>query len=239
MGIRSTLASLLSAPLAAALEERIRTIAQEVLERRDTASPADLRDLATRIEGTRRSVSELTAQLATLQTTVDAIATSTEDDADLALQMATLGARDEDLSSRLDALQATLSSLGTKVTDLQKTAKATESRAQSASTTAKAATTAATSAKKATAKAAASSDDKGCKVDGCTSNHRARGFCGRHYQMWKRNTLPGFVGADGIVSFEEGGPTWKVDDTYAGEPATLDGKRILVDGTPRRAKSLS
>lgn len=31
-----------------------------------------------------------------------------------------------------------------------------------------------------------------CKVPGCADPARARGFCARHYQHWKRNRLPGF-----------------------------------------------
>lgn len=32
-------------------------------------------------------------------------------------------------------------------------------------------------------------DDPGCKVDGCTNKHRARGYCAKHYQQLKRGTL--------------------------------------------------
>ncbi len=28
-----------------------------------------------------------------------------------------------------------------------------------------------------------------CKVDGCESKVRAKGYCGKHYMMWKRGTL--------------------------------------------------
>ncbi len=29
----------------------------------------------------------------------------------------------------------------------------------------------------------------GCKVKGCNSKHRSKGFCNRHYQQWRRGTL--------------------------------------------------
>ena len=31
-----------------------------------------------------------------------------------------------------------------------------------------------------------------CKVPGCDEKARARGFCARHYQKWRRGTLAGF-----------------------------------------------
>ena len=33
---------------------------------------------------------------------------------------------------------------------------------------------------------------KQCKVDGCNDPYRSKGFCGRHYQAWRRGTLDGF-----------------------------------------------
>lgn len=30
---------------------------------------------------------------------------------------------------------------------------------------------------------------EGCKVDGCENGHRARGYCAKHYQQFKRGTL--------------------------------------------------
>lgn len=40
--------------------------------------------------------------------------------------------------------------------------------------------------------AAASTAAAPCKVPDCADPARARGFCARHYQHWKRNRLPGF-----------------------------------------------
>ena len=31
-----------------------------------------------------------------------------------------------------------------------------------------------------------------CKVDGCNGKVRAKGFCAKHYQQWRRGTLAGF-----------------------------------------------
>jgi hypothetical protein len=35
-----------------------------------------------------------------------------------------------------------------------------------------------------------------CKVPECEEKSRARGFCGRHYQQWRRGRLPGFPVSD-------------------------------------------
>ena len=36
----------------------------------------------------------------------------------------------------------------------------------------------------------------GCQVDACARKVRARGFCAKHYQQWRRGTLDGFDGPD-------------------------------------------
>jgi len=33
---------------------------------------------------------------------------------------------------------------------------------------------------------------KTCKVPGCNDPYRSKGFCGRHYQQWRRGRLEGF-----------------------------------------------
>jgi len=52
-------------------------------------------------------------------------------------------------------------------------------------------------------KAKPAAGKKLCKVPDCGGAIRAKGFCGKHYQKFKRNTLGGFVGADGITMFDD------------------------------------
>lgn len=47
--------------------------------------------------------------------------------------------------------------------------------------------------------AEAASSVKSCRVDGCEGALRAKGFCAKHYQQWKRLTLEGFVAPDGTT----------------------------------------
>jgi len=56
----------------------------------------------------------------------------------------------------------------------------------------------------------------GCKVDGCGTPVRAKGFCGKHYQKWKRGTLDGYVAADGTTIHEN--VHYRVEEAVAGQP---------------------
>ncbi len=41
-------------------------------------------------------------------------------------------------------------------------------------------------------KADAHADPEACRVSGCTGKVRAKSFCGKHYQQWRRGNLDGF-----------------------------------------------
>ena len=42
------------------------------------------------------------------------------------------------------------------------------------------------------AEADAQTDPEACRVTGCSGKVRAKNFCGKHYQQWRRGTLDGF-----------------------------------------------
>jgi len=67
-----------------------------------------------------------------------------------------------------------------------------------------------------------------CKVPGCKQPVRSKGFCSAHYQQWRRGTLKGFVGLDGLAEVD--GRVVHLDPDHAGGVVTLDGRRVLVDG---------
>jgi hypothetical protein len=74
----------------------------------------------------------------------------------------------------------------------------------------------------------------GCKVPGCTGAHRARGFCGAHYQRWTRQILPGVVFADGTFLAELDGPRLRL--SADGQPVEgLSGEVISPEGSRWRA----
>lgn len=231
MGIRSTLSAILSAPLAAALESKVRQAAEDALRERDLADPAEIRRLAAQVDQARRAVDALKADVSTCQDAIRALQDDEDAPSDtdaLLLQVAGLGARDEELAEAIDRATQRVDTLGDQLVTLRKSLATADGRATAAQELAtKAGASAATT--KATL-APAPKADRGCQVEGCDGNHRARGFCGRHYQLWKRANLPGFVNADGTVSFADDGPSYATDKAHAGKAATLKGKRIHTGG---------
>ncbi len=84
---------------------------------------------------------------------------------------------------------------------------------------------------------ARSSGDRGCKVPDCEGSHRARGFCGKHYQMLRRSTLPAFVGPDGRVPLDDGS-TWQVSEAHYGEPVERVDGALRIGGQAVAAELL-
>lgn len=50
-------------------------------------------------------------------------------------------------------------------------------------------------------------DKPGCTVDGCKKNQRTRGWCGAHYQRWRRTGDPLGGGPDRVA------PIWSAEET--------------------------
>lgn len=69
-----------------------------------------------------------------------------------------------------------------------------------------------------------------CKVGGCDGKVRSKGFCSAHYQQWRRGSLPGFVGPEGLVAHD--GRVLHVDVAHAGHAVTVVGNTVSVDGKP-------
>ncbi|MCK6525945.1 hypothetical protein L6R49_31465, partial [Myxococcota bacterium] len=76
-----------------------------------------------------------------------------------------------------------------------------------------------------------------CKVAGCTENHRSKGFCGKHYQAWRRGRLDGFVGPEGAV--RDGDAAWRVDPRFEGEPVEVSGATVTVNGATVAAERVA
>lgn len=66
----------------------------------------------------------------------------------------------------------------------------------------------------------------GCAVPDCEEEHRSRGFCGKHYQAWRRGRLDDFVDPDGRVTHD--GKTFLVDRRFAGELVKFSGKGARI-----------
>jgi septal ring factor EnvC (AmiA/AmiB activator) len=268
MGIRSTLASIVSAPVMALLEERLRELVDAQTETRGLAEPSTIRELNTHLAHARRALDELGDELETQKKAVAALQDAFDEQPlevdDMGLRLAGLDARDEQLQFGVNQATDSVRNLADKVSALKRDLEHANRRLERAQDlTTQASTTAAESAaaleelrakpptpsvveeppapepskpvatptSTATPQKKATPKTKGCKVDGCDGKHRARGFCGRHYQMWSRGTLPGFVLGDGRVFFAEDGPVYRVTGKkLVGKAAEMRGDELVIDG---------
>jgi hypothetical protein len=114
------------------------------------------------------------------------------------------------LEKSLENLTSALAALKTEVEQAGTTAADALERATSSSPAPKAKAKAADAPK-----AAATAATKVCKVGECETGVRARGFCAKHYQKWKRGTLGGYVGPEGTTEHEA--VTYFVDTDAAGQ----------------------
>ncbi len=228
MSIRQTVSSLLTAPLAALVETQVQQISEQMLAAQDVATRESLGELKSELSHVRTALSEMDTRLATLR---DELGKMDGGESGVAETLSELAATDRKLNTRAGDLASSIQLLNDELMSVQESLTGVEkkiSKAESAG--GQAADVAAVAEAKVVAKAPAPTGDKGCKVEGCTSKHRARGFCGKHYQMWQRSTLPGFVNKDGSVFLEEEGPRWQLDPKASGQPVTVDGGRLYLAG---------
>lgn len=249
MGIRRTVSSLFAAPFGTLLEARVRELVEEALDRRHYPEPADIRALSRQLEHARTALTELRTQVEAAQERFEAVRTDLQTSgSDDTLRVLGAEGASADLTVRIEEVDERVRETAGRAASLAEAVRTAAERADAAAqVAAEAATSATASATKVEAAKAAAPEpeatepepakpakpkgDRGCLVPGCTNKHRARGFCGRHYQMWSRGTLPGFVTKDGQVFFEDDGPRFAVDPALAGRPAERDGDVIKVDGT--------
>ena len=197
-----------------AFRRPVEDIIYETLDRRQIPTRTDFKEMRDLLNTLRGQVSGATNGLKKL---VDRL-TGTED------RLGEFEDRLDTLEARLSALEAapgateaptgiTVAPAGITVDQLEERLKSLTESLKAAGVTA---SPVATPARR-----------EDCKVPGCDDPGRARGFCARHYQKWRRGTLPGFVSLDGEVTV--GGETIKLEG-LAGEPYTTEGGKILVNG---------
>ncbi len=211
MSLRRTLGSLVAAPATRLLRADIREIVEQILAGRGYATSSE----------------------------VDALRSSSSNGPDpkLAALEERVGSLEKKLNMAMGAVQASSATLMT-----------VRAAADEAVTTAKQAHQLATTAR-ATAEAAAEgvnaleervaldtptaslpgTPEEACRVEGCQGRHRAKGFCARHYQQWRRSHLIGFVGPEGRVNVPGLGER-TVDPRLAGGRAVAVDGAVEVDG---------
>ena len=193
-----------------AFRRPVEDIIYETLDRRQIPTRTDFKEMRDLLNTLRGQVSGATNGVRKL---VDRL-TGTED-------------RLEELEARLDAMEARLTKLEsaeaptTAATGI--TAEQLEARLEKLTTSLRAVPAAAPAA---VAPSTPARREK-CKVDDCDDPGRARGFCARHYQKWRRGTLPGFFSLEGEVTLE--GVTIKMEN-LSGEAYTIKDGQIMVNG---------
>lgn len=248
--LTTVLSTLIGAPLAAGMESRARAAVDNAAEARELATPAELAEVGVHLAHARAALDELAAELtdaraafARLQARAAEAPDPEPSPADeAALAYAGVVATDEALTANVDALFAGINGLSDRFLRARDATDAATARVDRGERDAQAAvdladaTTArlimlGTPAADSTTPAAAepATDRKFCHVEGCSGAHRARGMCGKHYQLYKRGHLPGVVLEDGALFFEDG-PRLQLDKALAGTFATRTDDGVFVAG---------
>lgn len=249
MGLRRTLMSIVASPLATLLESRLRAIAEAAIEERDYAAPSDIRSLSDHVTDATRAVDDLAVQLKDARERLAALETEPLDAlADDAIRIAGISASLQEGGDQITIVDVGVREIADNVIQLRDraelAAKRVEEANQRAAEAERIASDAAARLQRLTEQAskpivrkrprkpkpkAQTSANRGCKVPNCDKKHRARGFCAKHYMDWRRDTLPGFVLADGTAYFVADGPRYQLDANDAGKPVRLaKGKAIVA-----------
>jgi outer membrane murein-binding lipoprotein Lpp len=109
----------------------------------------------------------------------------------------------ENLTSALEKLKTDVEQAGAAATDALERAGRADARASSPAPAVKA------------DPEVAAAGPKVCKLEDCDTKVRARGFCAKHYQKWKRGTLADFISGDGTTEHEA--VRYMVDVAAAGQ----------------------
>lgn len=243
MALRDTFVSILAAPAGRAVSGPVRELVEEILAKRRFATPDDVAALRRELDAARTRplpadpgaevrMAALESEIASLKKRLNmamgAIQAATAQLADAKR------AADEALAAARQATQQATSALTTAeaaadgAQGIETQLDALEARAGRGLVVADSATDAAAPA---TSAAPAAGERDGCAVPGCDGTHRARGFCARHYQQWKRGSLENFVSADGSLVLGDGS-RWRVPADLAGAHVTRLDDRLFAKGAP-------
>lgn len=229
MAIRETISAFIARPAARVLGKPLREAVDDVLSKRSFASSEDLAALRRQVESALRpsggTVANASAaieeELASLKKKLSMAMGALQ--AATSQLMETRRTADEALQSARQAQAQAASALATAESAAEG-AQQVEIQLEKATLTAQAPGTSS-----APTKASKESTDPACAVPGCTSAHRARGFCGKHYQQWKRSSLENFVNADGSLTLTDGS-RWTLAASFAGKLAQTSPNGLVVDG---------
>lgn len=199
MSLLDTLVTRIGRPAGRALDPAIRDVVQAVLKEQGYASPAEVQALRDEVRDMRARVDSMQARLAEVVKLAEAARAEPRAPAAPPVDVAPLVARIAELEAGARAAAARIAELEARP--------AAEAAAPAPLT---------------------ASAPAGCKVPGCTTVVRSKGFCSAHYQQWRRGTLDGFVGLDGHVTLD--GKAYTVGAELAGSAVELRGGKVVAAG---------
>jgi BMFP domain-containing protein YqiC len=195
--ILNTLSHILGRPAGRLLESSVRDSIAQAIKEQDLASRSEVDTLRHALKNAEGEAKALSARLVALESRTDSLlAQLAEARTDAEKSRESLGQAKTELVSARHQIDEALANSKIALAEASKVASSPEQMV--------------------------SSPPPGCRVPGCTGEHRSRGFCSPHYQQWRRGTLRGFVTGDGHVV--DGGRRWKVDSNLAGLPYSLVGE---------------
>ena len=168
---------------------------QEAFAASSSAQSVELHQTIAELSSLTSQHSELTSRVSALEAQINALSTKIEEVTSSEMQFG-----DEFINNIVNQVTALV------VAQLETTFNAQSAGRRSSSS--------ANTSSKATRRQVLANQSEKCAVAGCDRPVRASGFCGPHYQKYRRNTLPGFVGYDGITTIA--GRKFHVGIRYAG-----------------------
>lgn len=222
MAMKDLLLRAASKPAGRVVEAPVRELVQEALQQGGFVDRAEL-------DAVRKQLTQANADVADLSRRVDALAEQLQ-----AIQAASDQHAAAAQAARADAAAARAELQAIRATPAPQVAtpepQAAKPEPQAAKPEPQAAEPKAAAAKSADEpkRGRPSLTHKGCKVADCGNVHRSKGFCGRHYQQWRRGTLDGFVAPEGYVNAD--GAALRVNTKLQGSAFTWDGSALQIDG---------
>ncbi len=219
MPLLDLVSRVVAGPASRVVEAPVRDVIDEVLRQQPMARPED-------VDRLRREVSGLTTELQKMQERIAALAAAVDT---LQGQQAA-PSLDEIVAAVTAALPAPAAVPAADEAAPKKASRKKAATRKSAPNNAVAAKTADEPGRRGRKSLA----HLGCGVEGCTANHRSKGFCSKHYQQWRRGNLVGFVSPEGLVASEDG-RAFRIDPAHSGAAVAVKGKgkrtSVRVDGS--------
>lgn len=202
----------------------VEDIIYETLDRRQTPSRTDFKELRDGLNSLNAQYSSLGNGVKKLKEGLDDLEESSHNNETEIIDLKNLV---QDLQDENAALKETVNILMGKVLLLEA---GQTNQAKNSARNEKTNSVAKKNSAKITKEAAseASKGSKTCKHSDCKELQRASGFCGPHYGRWRRGTLDGFVDYEGNI--KQGDKIISVGKKLRGKEFSIRENQIWIDG---------